>query len=161
MFFHNDVTEQFLYQLSKYKETIPTTPSERPTKVGWKEIFKGQSITCQNSKASLLLIGDSIVAGLGRYKRVKEIFFEAYSTINCGIGGDHTQNVLWRCENMIFPPSLNHIVVHCGSNNIQKDSPQDIASGIVMIGLTARKKCPSVNVIITSILPKVLKWSKM
>ena len=160
-FLHNDITEQVLFKLTDYNKAIATTPSERQNKSGWTKVFQNQSLTCQNSSPSLLLIGDSIIAGLDRYNKVKKKFCESYSTINCGIGGDRTQHVLWRCEKMVLPTSLKHAVVNCGTNNLKQDSPLDIASGIILVGLALKKKCPHINVIITGIIPRGLKWSRI
>ena len=45
------------------------------------------------SNTSTVVIGDSIAAGLMRYRNIWEKNF-CKDTLNCGIGGDKTQNVL-------------------------------------------------------------------
>ena len=53
--------------------------------------------------------------------------------LNCGIGGDKVQNVLWRVQNLPISSSLKNIIL-CGANNLQQDSPEDIVDGIIEIG---------------------------
>ena len=65
------------------------------------------------SQSSLILIGDSIVKCLSRYKKVWQKYFEPYETLNFGISGDKTQHVLWRVKNMDLPDSLKFVMVHC------------------------------------------------
>ena len=62
---------------------------------------------------------------------------------------------------MVLPTSLKHAVVNCGMNNLNQDSPQDIASKVVLVGLALKKKCPPINIIITGIILKGLKWSRI
>ena len=55
---------------------------------------------------STLLIDDSIIAGLSRYSNIWKRYFKSLSAINCGIGGDRVENILWRCQNL---PSSPHV----------------------------------------------------
>ena len=50
----------------------------------------------EKTYASVVVIGDSIVAGLRRYPTVWRNFILQYKTVNLGIGGDRIENVLWR-----------------------------------------------------------------
>ena len=157
----DDQTEQCIYRLQDINSTIATTPSERLSKLGWNELAKKQMINCQQSRGSLMIIGDSIIAGLGRYRYIWEKYFKDYGTINCGIGGDRTENVLWRAGKMVLPKYLVNVVVHCGSNSLNHHSPEEIASGVIQIGITLIKKRPNLKIFISSILPKGLHWSKV
>ena len=62
---------------------------------------------------------------------------------------------------MILPKNINHIVVHCGSNNLQHSSPEDIASAIILIGVTLTERCSNVKVLITGILPRGYQWTNL
>ena len=44
---------------------------------------------------STLLIGDSIIAALSRYSNILKRYFKPLYAINCGIGGDRMENILW------------------------------------------------------------------
>ena len=119
--------------------------------------IESQNNHCRNittSNPSTLLIGDSIIAGLSRYKNVRKKYIQPFNTVNCGIGGDKVPNVLWRCNN--FPPSLSvkNIVVMCGTNNIQHDSVEDIRGGIIDISSQLRRIYKNSNVIVCDLLPR-------
>ena len=67
---------------------------------------------------STLLIGDSIIVGLSRYSNIWNRYFKPFNAINCGIGGDRVQNILWQCQNLPSSPHLQNAVIMCGTNNI-------------------------------------------
>ena len=77
-----------------------------------------------------IIIGDSIVAGLSRYQNVRDKFLKPLKALNCGIGGDRIQHVLWRALNLPASPDLKNVVVLCGTNDLLLGSPKDIAGGI-------------------------------
>ena len=104
-------------------------------------------------KPSFLLIGDSIIYGLSRYKNVWNKYFGFSKTVNCGISGDKTQHVLWRAENLVIPSSVKFIIVHCGTNNLDYDDPNCIAKGILNIGKSLLNKAPTSNILLTGLLP--------
>ena len=148
-----------LLLLSDYKGSAATTPSGRDNKSGWYDIHQKHVNLSLNSKTILVLIGDSIVAGLSRYANIWRSFFKIFDTLNYGIGGDCTQHVLWRAENATLPNSLKYVVIHCGTNNIDRDQPRDIANGVIAIGLTLQEKCSGLKVTVTGLLPRDPEWS--
>ena len=101
-----------------------------------------------------LLLGDSIIAGLSRYLKVWWIYFIPLKALNFGIGRDRVENVLWRTEHLLIPPSLNNVVVLCGTNNLFTDSPMDIADCVVNIGSCLREKSSSMNVFLCGLIPR-------
>ena len=128
-----------------------TTPSQR-SKYGWHNNHEKLKKLLSRQNSNSILIGDSIIAGLLRYKNIWQKHFKA--TTNLGIGGDRTQNVLWRTERLTFSSSIKYAVIQCGVNNIDIDPPIDIANGIITIALTIIRKKPGINVIITGLLPR-------
>ena len=70
-------------------------PKKR-SKIGWIETHYHQKELLRKSSASVVVIGDSIVAGFRRYPTVWRNFILQYKTVNLGIGGDRIENVLWR-----------------------------------------------------------------
>ena len=96
---------------------------------------------------------------MSRYANIWRSFFKTFDTLNYGIGGDCTQHVLWRAENATLPNSLKYVVIHCGTNNIDRDQPRDIANGVIAIGLTLQEKCSGLKVIVTHLLPRDPEWS--
>ena len=96
-----------------------------------------------------IIIGDSIAAGLSCYSNIWETFFK--ESLNLGIGGDRTQHILWQVEHLPVPSHLKYVIIHCGTNNISKDSPSEIANSILCIALLFKKRNPCLKIIITRI----------
>ena len=108
---------------------------------------------------STLLIGDSIIAGLSRYSNIWNRYFKPFNAINCGIGGDRVQNILWQCQNILSSPLLHNAVSICGTNNIWHSSVEDIVDGIVEIALSLRRKYHPIAIFVCSLLPHDNNWS--
>lgn len=49
-----------------------------------------------------------------------------------GVRGDKIQNTLWRIQNLFFPHSLSVVFILCGTNNLDKNSSEDISNGIIV-----------------------------
>ena len=88
-------------------------PSARRNKVGWFQNHQKHICLTKRMQPTTLLIGDSTVVGLTRYKNIWKKYFKFPKTVNCGIPGDKTQHVPWRAKNLFIPPSLKFIVIHC------------------------------------------------
>ena len=71
---------------------------KKGSKIGWIETHYHQTELLRKSYTSVVVIGDSIVAGLRRYPTVWRNFILQYKTVNVGIGGDRIENVLWRIK---------------------------------------------------------------
>ena len=99
-----------------------------------------------------VLLGNSLIQGLSRYTKVWNSFF-GKDTLNCGIQGDKVENLLWRVEKLEFPPAIRQTVIHCGTNNIKENMPNDIANGLLCSELIINKRNSVTNVYITNLLP--------
>ena len=98
------------------------------------------------------LLGDSIIAGFLRYPNIWYKFFYE-NRINCGVGDDKVQNVLWRAENIPLPQSLKYVVISCGTNNLDTDDSEKIADGLFCIALALKKRINHLKIVINGILP--------
>ena len=117
-----------LLKLGFYR-SVSCTPVKRLFKKNWSELFMNHQInTCCNTPSTIVL-GDSIAAGLARFSDVWHNFFR--NTLNLGIGGDRTEQVIWRVNNLSFPASIKYVIIRCGTNNIKLSNPTDIANGIL------------------------------
>ena len=76
--------------------------------------------------------------------------FFGKDTLNCGIRGDKVENLLWRAEKLECPPAIRQIVIHCGTNNIEENTPNDVANGLPC----SAQKNSVTNVYITRLLPR-------
>jgi lysophospholipase L1-like esterase len=102
----------------------------------------------------LIFIGDSITEqwrwGAGR--AVWTAHFENRA-LDFGLGGDTTQNVLWRLLNIDLAGwSPKVAIIMIGTNN-RHDEPAAIAAGVSAVIATTQKKFPGIKVVLVSILP--------
>ena len=112
---------------------MASIPSERFYNNNWLKIHQNHCFQNKQENINSIIIGDSIVAGLRRYTNIwNNLFGDRF--INLGISGDRVENVLWRARGIPFLLSLKSVVILCGTNNINKDSPDDIAQGLIAIG---------------------------
>ena len=131
-----------------------TYPTGRFYKNNWLKNHKNQAALIKSSKnVSTVLLGDSIVAGFFRYPNIWYKFFNE-NTINCGIGGDKIQNVLWRAEYIPLPQSLEYALIICGTNNLDTDDSEKIADGLFCIALALKKRINHLKIVINGILPR-------
>ena len=126
----------------------------RDNKHGWYEEHEKFVAIAAGSLSSVLLVGDSLVNGLARYHRVWSKYFEPLRALNFGVGVDRTQHVLWRIENGEIPLNLQVAFVHCGTNNLDRDNPDEIRNGIASIVYTIQEKKPNANFIVSGLLPR-------
>ena len=78
------------------------------------------------------------MAALNQYQNVWNRKF-SFNTLNCDIGGDKVQNVLWRAHNLPAVKNIKNVVILCVSNNLHLDAPEDIADGIIKIAFNFYK----------------------
>lgn len=110
----------------------------------------------------LILVGNSIFHSLDNADReeVWQKYLDRYRTVNMGISGDRTENVIWRLLN----GSLEGIdpkvaVLLIGTNNTDGNhyltisTPEELAGGIWRICTIIREKLPETRILIMGILP--------
>lgn len=132
-----------------------TTPVDR-NKPGWFDDHCNYTQMVQRTHCKILLLGDSMVKGLGRYPKIWRSHFASLGALNFGIGGDRTQHVLWRIQNgeLEFSPEI--VVIHVGTNNVNQDPAENIVQGLLAIADFIVTKLPNVKVIVTGLLPRDL-----
>jgi beta-glucosidase len=106
----------------------------------------------------LLLVGDSILQGFESVgaKYYKEIL-EPRKAINLAFGGDLTQHVLWRLENLPKPKKdPKGAVLLIGTNNIGwgSDTPKQAADGILTIVHKLQKLYPTTKILVLAVFPR-------
>ena len=106
-----------------------------------------------------MIIGDSIAAGLSHYQNVRAKFLQPLRALNCGIGGDKVEHVLWHSHNLPVVKSIKKVVVLCGTNNLNQDLPEDITDGIIEVASTFKSKYGSIGIFVCGILPCNFNWS--
>ena len=127
-------------------------PKKR-SKIGWIETHSHQNKLLRKSYASVVVIGDSIVAGFRRYPTVWRNFILQYKTVNLGIRGDRIENVLWRINDIVLPKSKVY------TNNIDTSSSDEISVCVVTIARSIFHCYPNIEIIVSGLLPRDIHWS--
>jgi lysophospholipase L1-like esterase len=104
----------------------------------------------------LLFLGDSITEGWADNPTWKARYAPR-SAANFGIGGDTTQNVLWRLRNgEVEGLKPKVVVLLIGTNNfgLHDDPPDAVVRGIKAVLVELRKRLPETKVLLLGILPR-------
>ena len=75
-------------------------PSMMFSKINWLNFHRHHCYSLITNRFKTITIGDSMAAGLNRYRSVLTKYLEPPKALNCGIGGDRVQNVLWQAQNL-------------------------------------------------------------
>ena len=129
-------------------------------KLGWYGCHRNQINKGIRRQASVVVIGDSLVRWLSRYPEVWKLL-SAHNLVNFGLGGDRAENVLWRVDNLSFPPTVTTVVILVGTNNMMTDKSEDIAESIISSVVKLREKYPHIHVVVTGIIPRGLHLSPL
>lgn len=106
--------------------------------------------------AQVLFLGDSITAGWGnRGKETWKKRYEPLQAANFGIGGDKTQNVIWRIDNGELDQIRPKVVVlMIGTNNASAWAPEETAAGVTTIVEKIKQKLPESKILLLGIFPR-------
>lgn len=120
-------------------------------------------VQANTGPVDVLLVGDSITQQWGGpldkgvLNEAWLQYFPKFRTINIGIGGDKTQNVLWRLDHGgvegLMPRT---IVLMIGNNNMfftAETGTAAAAQGVKTCLAKLRQTFPAANVVVTKILP--------
>ena len=121
-------------------------PEFRENKLGWYACHRQHVNKFTRGQAKVVILGDSLVAGLARYPAVWDLHLKPLNTINCGIGGDRIQHALWRATHLSLPESVRVVVLLCGTNNLAHDLPSDIADGVISCGTRLLENHPNLHI---------------
>ena len=64
-----------------------------------------------------------------------------------------------RSHNLPVVKSIKKVVVLCGANNLNQDSPEDVTDGIIEVASTFKFKYDPTVVFVCGILPRDFNWS--
>jgi beta-glucosidase len=113
-----------------------------------------KTVQANQGPIDVLLVGDSITIQWGdSWKK----HFPDLKAVNIGIGGDKTQNVLWRLDHGgVTGLEPKSIVLMIGNNNMfftPETGIEAAALGIQMCVRNLREKFPAAAIIVAKILP--------
>lgn len=112
------------------------------------------AVKANQGPVDILLVGDSITQQWGA---AWPKHFGQYKSVNIGIGGDKTQNVLWRLDHggaAGLEPRL--VVLLIGNNNMfftAETGIEPAAQGIKMCAANLREKFPKAELVVVKIFP--------
>lgn len=160
--FHTRLATLFLMALGacgamaqQPESTIPVaakTNSEKWWNGNCERIDK--DIKKMEGKIDIAFVGDSITARWGGENWQKN--WGQYRAVNMGIGGDRTQNALWRLQNGDLDGyEAKLFVVMIGTNNMwgKTAKAEDAAAGVKAILDMIQSKQPKAKILLMSILP--------
>ncbi|CAH0392546.1 unnamed protein product [Bemisia tabaci] len=132
---------------------IPTMVQDTLGDGRWMSQHKRIKAECQGKEPDVVLIGDSIVSFLSLQPIWNELFAPLHC-LNCGIGGDRTEHVLWRIKDGIFENiKPKAVVIHIGTNNIDQP-PENVAEGVLEVAKLVREVLPETFILVDSLLPR-------
>ncbi|MFM7180674.1 MAG: GDSL-type esterase/lipase family protein [Verrucomicrobiales bacterium] len=141
------------------QEMTSTTPV--PAKTNGEKWWNGNferintDIKKMEGKIDVAFVGDSITARWrGSENWTKH--WGNYRAVNMGIGGDQTQNVLWRLQNgQLDGYKAKVFVVMIGTNNLwgKTAKPEEAAAGVKAILDLIQAKQPQAKILLMSVLP--------
>jgi lysophospholipase L1-like esterase len=122
----------------------------------WKGMHEAMVKRAKEGNIDLVFLGDSITQGWGN-NAVWQKYYGTLNAVNFGIGGDTTQNVLWRITNgEIEGLSPKVVVLMIGTNNfgLNGDSIDGVAKGVAAVVQTIRKRLPKTRVLLLGVFPR-------
>lgn len=134
-------------------------PVGRETDEGWKKRFEliERERSEVSSRCKIVFVGDSITDGWrNEGKEVWAKYYQDRDALNLGIGGEQTQNILWRLDHGNIDridPKLAVLLI--GTNNIFFGSTvSDTAKGIKAVVAKLREKLPKTKILLFGIFPR-------
>lgn len=125
----------------------------------WREFHTGDLARAAAGPVDVLFIGDSITEAWEKNgQKVWDDAFGKFNAANFGIGGDTTQNVLWRITEggALDKVRPRVVVLMIGTNNfgLMNDSEEAVERGVSAIVATLRKKLPEAKILLLDIFPR-------
>lgn len=107
----------------------------------------------RDGEPEVIWIGDSLIQNLVN-SRIWDSSFCLMHSVNFGISGDTTDNVLWRLHNRELEDVAPKIIVLSVGQENYGDSPETITEGIQAICSFIRSKQPQAFLVLLNLLPR-------
>ncbi len=137
-----------------------TTPTMKPQpwQRDWLSMHEAFASRAKSGPIDLLFLGDSITqAWAGDGRAVWDARYAPLNAANFGIGGDETQNILWRLEHGEVDGIAPKIVVlMIGTNNLGNSGhpAADTAAGVAAVVDVLKRKLPTAKILLLAIFPR-------
>ena len=142
---------------------VPVTQNRDWRTYDWVDRHTAAAALMRDRRPEIVMLGDSIThfwggdppdgrrTGVAEWDRL----FAGRRVVNLGYGWDRTENVLWRLTHGEFEGvSPDVVVVMIGTNNVGRDTPDDIAAGVWAICRTIRERSPSTRLLLLAVFPR-------
>jgi beta-glucosidase len=116
--------------------------------------FETVNREAQADSHAVVFLGDSLTQKWDR--AVWDQNFARLHSLNAGVDGDRTENLLWRIEHgNLDGQRPNLLVLLIGTNDIGRNRPASvIAEGIRQILLVLRSRLPEARILLLGVLPR-------
>ena len=131
-------------------------PEPRPG--AWRELHEAFVETAGRGEVDLLFLGDSITASwMTTARGLWDRHYAPRKAANFGIGGDHTQHLLWRLDHgELEGIAPKVVVVMIGTNNVLHDTEEQVFEGVEAVVDRVRRKLPASKILLLGITPRGL-----
>jgi len=123
----------------------------------WNEKHASFVKRAKEGKVDLLFLGDSITEGWAN-NAVWQKNYAPLNAVNFGIGGDVTQNVLWRIttggEIEGLTPKVAVLLIGTNNFGLHGDNEAAVTKGVTTLVQTLRTKLPNTKIILLAIFPR-------
>ncbi len=141
---------------------IPTDVAQPRTDAGSLVAHQRLVEKAKQGHIDLYFVGDSITRRWAATTGYPDLLanwkenFTGWNAADFGVGGDTTQNILWRLNNGELEGVHPKVVVlQAGTNNIPSGATAaDITRGLQAIINTIREKAPEATVVVTGVFPR-------
>jgi lysophospholipase L1-like esterase len=117
------------------------------------ERLKQINQTVKENPRLVLFLGDSLTEGWA--PAIWERCLAPRHTLNAGVSGDYTENVLWRLENGNLAVAPQAVVLLIGTNDLAAGrSPELTADGIRANLDLLRRRVPNATILLLGLLPR-------
>lgn len=143
----------------EYQGGTATSPAPRE-EAWWPKLHQSLVDRAKKGDVDLMFLGDSITQGWND-NDVWKRYYGPRKAANFGIGGDRTQHVLWRLGHGEFDGlSPKVIVLMIGTNNIGRNTPEEIAEGVRAITDRLHSGAPQAKILLLGVFPRGVSRDK-
>ncbi len=105
---------------------------------------------------AVIFLGDSLTSRWRTDGREAwDRHFAPRGACNLGVGEERVEHILWRVENgALDGPPAAAVVVLAGTNNLGRNTPDQVAEGVSVLLADVRAKQPAAAVVLLALLPR-------
>ena len=142
-----------IFLLAACDRNPAATPAPRDD-APWRDMHAHLRRHSSKSGAKLVFLGDSITqawAGNETWRR----YYGPRGAVNLGIGGERTEELLWRLDHGALDGIEPRVVVLLiGTNNLADHTDEEVAGGVEAVVGRVRRLAPRARVLLLGIFPR-------